>query len=343
MSADPAESNGTQATNSPPKQPTTEASPSKEAKVNRVAALAALSNGNPVLRGMVWAAFAGFCFVLLNTVMRQLAIDLPPIQALFLRYAAGAAVWLPMIIRYGPAQYRSRHMSGQMARGLVHTAGLAIWFTALPHLSLAYTTAIGFTGPIFIMLGAAWLLGERMVAARWLAVGMGFIGVLIIVSPRLTAADPQYSLMMLAAAPVFAGSFLIAKWLTRYDRASVIVFWQSVTVSILSLPFAWWVWEHVTAVQWLWVLLSGGLGSLGHWCLTRAYTIADISAAQPVKFLDLVWATIMGLLIFGDVPAVTTLLGGGLIVIGTIWAARREAAQKLRLQSAFQAKQSQGD
>ncbi|MGH1357758.1 MAG: DMT family transporter [Burkholderiaceae bacterium] len=296
-----------------------------------------------VAKGMIWASVAGLCFVLLNTVMRQMAIDMPPVQALFLRYAAGALVWLPWLIRDGPRQYKSNFFLGQLARGVVHTAGLAIWFTALPHLPLAYTTAIGFTGPIFIMLGASWFLGERMVAARWIAVGLGFVGVLVIVGPKLGAGNAVYSLLMLAAAPVFAGSFLIAKMLTRHDRPEVIVFWQSVWVSLLSLPFAFWLWVEPSPIQWAWVLVAGMLGSLGHWCLTRAYVIADISAAQPVKFLDLVWATGMGFIIFGDTPAVATLLGGALIVIGTIWAARREAAARLPLQSAVHSNPPKGD
>lgn len=296
-----------------------------------------------VARGMLWAATAGLCFVLLNTVMRQMAIDMPPVQAMFLRYAAGALVWLPWLVRDGLGRYKSNYFRGQMARGLVHTAGLAIWFTALPHLPLAYTTAIGFTGPIFIMLGATWFLGERMVAARWIAVGLGFIGVLVIVGPKLGAGNALYSLLMLAAAPVFAGSFLIAKMLTKHDRPEVIVFWQSIWVSVLAAPVALWLWVEPSLVQWGWVIVSGMLGSLGHWCLTRAYVIADISAAQPVKFLDLVWATIMGFVIFGDTPAVATLVGGTLIVIGTIWAARREAASKVPLQSAVHSNPPKGD
>ncbi len=309
----------------------------------REAATGGRLGSSNVARGMLWASCAGLCFVLLNTVMRQMAIDMPPVQAMFLRYAAGALVWLPWLVRDGLGRYKSNYFRGQMARGVVHTAGLAIWFTALPHLPLAYTTAIGFTGPIFIMLGATWFLGERMVAARWIAVGLGFIGVLVIVGPKLGAGNAVYSLLMLAAAPVFAGSFLIAKMLTKHDRPEVIVFWQSVWVSVLASPVAFWLWVEPSLIQWGWVVVSGMLGSLGHWCLTRAYVIADISAAQPVKFLDLVWATIMGFVIFGDTPAVATLVGGTLIVIGTIWAARREAASKVPLQSAVHSNPPKGD
>lgn len=281
------------------------------------------------VRGMLWAASAGLAFALLNTIMRQMSLELSPIQSMFLRYSLGLLVILPLMLRVGLAHYGTRNLKGQIWRGLVHAAGLGLWFTALPHLPLSYTTALGFTGPIFIMLGAAMFLGERMVPARWAAALIGFAGVLVIIGPRLGGgADTLYSLLMLGAAPVFAGSFLIAKWLTRFDKPAAIVAWQSLTVSLFTLPFAIYVWESPTAVQWAWFLVSGALGSLGHWCLTRAYAVADISAAQPVKFLDLVWATLLGLAVFGDVPSLTTLAGGSVIVASTIWIARREATRR---------------
>jgi len=287
---------------------------------------------NTALQGLAWAAAAGFCFAILNTVMRQLAIDLPPVQALFLRYLAGTVVWIPMLMRLGVGHFKSNHITGQLGRSLVHTAGLAVWFIALPNLPLADTTAIGFTQPVFIMLGASLFLGERMVAARWIAVGLGFIGVLIVVGPKMGEADQSYALLMLCSTPLFAGSFLIAKLLTRYDKPSVIVFWQAILVSLLALPFALWVWVEPNAVQWGWVLLAGCLGSFGHWCLTKAYQMADISAAQPVKFLDLVWASLLGYLVFGHAPAIATIIGGVLIIVGTIWAARH-ASGTLPIQS----------
>ena len=295
---------------------------------------------------MVWAAAAGLCFSVLNTVMRQLAIDLPPIQALFLRYIAGLLVWMPMLLRLGVGHFKSNNLSGQIGRGVVHTAGLAVWFIALPNLPLADTTAIGFTMPVFIMLGATLFLGERMVAARWIAVGLGFLGVLIVVGPKMGGSDEAFALLMLCSTPLFAGSFLIAKVLTRYDKPSVIVFWQAMLVSLMALPFAAWVWVAPNLIQWGWVLLAGCLGSFGHWCLTRAYQMADISAAQPVKFLDLVWASMLGFLVFGDAPAIATIVGGVVIVMGTIWAAR-QASSPIPIQSeseaAPQSKSFKGD
>nr|WP_269769489.1 DMT family transporter [Roseomonas rubea] len=271
-------------------------------------------------------ALAGLLFCVLNTIARSLAQDLDPFQTQFLRYLAGFVVLLPLMVRTGLAAWRPHDLKGQGWRGLVHTAGLLMWFWALPHVPLADMTAIGFTGPIFIMAGAVLFLGEPMVRARWVAAGIGFVGVGIVVAPQFTGtAGGTWTLVMLASAPLFAASFLITKALTRRDRPEVIVAWQAITVSVFTLPFALAGWTSPTAAQWGWFLLTGLLGSAGHWCLTEAFRLADMSATQPVKFIDMVWASFLGWVVFAEVPATTTFAGAAVIFAATTWIARREA------------------
>lgn len=280
---------------------------------------------DPNVRGLLWSMAAGLLFVLLNSIMRGLAMELGAFQTQFLRYVMGLAVMLPLVARSGLASYRPRNIPGQFGRGAVHTFGLCLWFIAVPHITLADTTAIGFTTPIFIMVGAALLLRESMRWERWVAASIGFAGVLVVVAPQLTGQGGLYSLVMLASSPVFAASFLITKALTRYERPEVIVVWQSVTVALFSLPLALWDWYAVSGWQWLLFLACGVLGSAGHYCLSRSYAVADISATQSVKFLDLVWATLLGWLVFGDAPSRWTWIGGIVISASTFWIARREA------------------
>ena len=279
---------------------------------------------DPNVRALLWSATAGLLFVVLNSIMRAVALTLDPFQTQFLRYLMGLAVMLPLMARSGLAHYRPKNIAGQFTRGGVHTLGLCLWFTALPHITIADVTAIGFTGPIFIMLGAVLLFKEPMRWERWVAAAIGFGGVLIVVAPKLTGGGGLYNLVMLASSPVFAASFLITKALTRYERPEVIVAWQSITVTLLSLPLALWHWQNPTPAQWLLSLLCGLLGSTAHYCLTRSYATADISATQSVKFLDLVWATLIGWLWFGDAPSRSTLVGGVVIAASTVWIARRE-------------------
>ena len=212
----------------------------------------------------------------------------------------------------------------QFTRGALHMLGLYLWYAALPHIALADTTAIGFTTPIFIMIGAGLFFREPMRWERWLATGIGFGGVLIVVAPKLAGTGGGWPLLMLASAPIFAASFLLTKALTRHESAGVILLWQAISVSLFSLPLAIWHWAPVSPWQWAAFALSGLLGSAGHYCLTRSYAAADISATQSAKFLDLVWSAAIGWLLFADLPSETTLIGGAVICASTLWVARRE-------------------
>ena len=280
---------------------------------------------DPVVKGLLWTSAGGLCLSILNAVMRGMTLQLDPLQAQFLRYAFGLLVMLPLILRAGLRAYVPRQIGGQFLRGAVHTAGLVLWFLALPHIPLADTTAIGFTGPIFIMMGAYLFFKEPMRWDRWLAAGIGFAGVVVVVGPKLSGAGGVYNLVMLASAPLFAASFLLTKGLTRYERVDVIVVWQAITVTLFSLPLALLHWKAPSLVQWGTFFICGILGSAGHYCLTRSFGIADISATQSVKFLDLLWSAMLGWLIFSDTPSQSTLVGGVVICASTLWIARREA------------------
>ena len=280
---------------------------------------------HPSVRGLLWAVASGLLFVLLNTLMRGLSLALSPFQTQFLRYAFGLVVMLPFILRSGIGAYRPHTLRGQFMRGGVHALGLCLWFVAVPHITLADTTALGFTTPIFIMIGAILVLGERLRWERWVAAAIGFAGVLMVVAPKLAGGGGVYLLVMLASSPVFAASFLMTKQLTRFDRAEVIVAWQAITVTLFSLPLALLQWQTPSTLQWGAFLLCGVLGSAGHYCLTRSFTIVDISATQSVKFLELVWAAALGWLVFSDPPSRSTLIGGIVIAGSTLWIARRES------------------
>lgn len=287
-----------------------------------------LSGLSPTTRGILWALGAGLAFQVANASVRALSIAIDPMQAQFLRYFVGILPLLPLIVSAGGLhRLRPESFKGQFWRSGLHTLGLVLWFTALPHMPLADMTAIGFTNPLFVLIGAAWLLKEPMNAARWIAVAVGFAGVLVIVGPGLAGTGGWYNLLMLASAPVFAASFLVTKVLTRRDSAAVIVLWQTLMITALSLPLALPVWQWPTAGQWGLSLIGGVAGTLGHWFLTRSFASADISATQSVKFVDLLWAALLGWLAFGDALQPTTLLGGAVIVASIVLLERYERRQ----------------
>ncbi len=293
----------------------------------RLPALAA-ARLSPPLRGMLWTAAAGLVFTFLNTTLRVLATDIPAFETQFLRYLCGLLVMMPIVLRGGLIAYRPNGLVGQLWRGVVHTSGLMLWFIALPHITLADMTALGFTSPIFVMLGAALVFKEKLRGDRMLAAGIGFAGVLIVLGPNLTGAGGLYNLAMLASSPLFAASFLITKALTKRDRPEVIVVWQAITVALFSLPFAvpGWIWPSWGQLGAF--LICGVLGSTGHYCVNRGLRATDISATQSVKFLDLIWNTASGFVVFADIPARTTFVGALVIFGATTWIARREARRR---------------
>lgn len=289
------------------------------------------ANPAPVVRGMLWMAGTGLLFIILNTTMKKLSHELDPWLVGFLRYLLGAAVMLGPALRLGARELWPKAPKLQFLRGLFHAGGMMLWFAALPLVTLAELTAIGFSGPIFICLGAVLFLHERMSGARWAAVILGFAGVLIVLNPWQAGGFAGVSpgmLMMLASAPIFAGSFLVAKALTRHDRSEVVVLWQHLWVSALLAGFALAYWTAPTADQWALLVLCGVLGAGGHYCMVRAFRVADISAVQSVKFLELVWAAILGWMVFGAVPAGATVAGGLVILAATLLLARHESHRK---------------
>jgi drug/metabolite transporter (DMT)-like permease len=285
---------------------------------------------DPAFRGLLWMLLAGLLFTALSANMRLVAQQLHPFEVQFLRYLIGLAVVVPLFLRGGAGLWRPRSIRGQFTRGALHTVALSLWFLSIPHVSLGDITALGFTTPLFVMLGAVLFLGERLQAARAVAAALGMTGVVIVVWPQLSGQGGIWLLALLSASPIFAASFLITKAQTAYERPEVIVAWQALTVSLLSLPMALVNWQWPTAGQWI-LLAAGGLfGSLGNYALTRALMLMDVSATQTVRFLELVWALLLGWLLFGDSPSRWTVLGGLVICGATVWITRREASGSRR-------------
>lgn len=273
---------------------------------------------------------AGLLYSILNALMRGLTQQIGPLQTLAMVYAVSLLAMAPMMLRRPWRHFWPTNPVAVFARGAVHWLGMCLWFLAVAHITLAETTAIGFTGPIMVMLGAWLFLKEPMRWERWVASGLGLGGVIVVIAPRLSASTGPYSALMLVATAVFAGSFLMSKRLTRTERPVVVVLWQSAIVTLLSAPLGLFGWKALGIMQWLTVAACGMLLLTGNYCVTRAFSAADISASQPARFLDLAWASALGWVLFSEHLELSTVMGGLIILSSTLWIARREGGGRRR-------------
>ena len=279
------------------------------------------------LQGIFWMMATGILFVAVTGIVRHLGTDMSPVQAAFIRYLFGLILLIPVFIRMGELLRPPKVLGLHAARGIIHGIGVMLWFYAMARIPIAEVTALGFTAPIFTTVGAALFLGERLHFYRIGAVLMGFGGAIVVLQPGFQPINIG-SVAQLTAAPLFACSFLIAKRLTNVESSTAIVAYLSVFVTLTLLVPALIVWRTPTLVELAWLFATAACATAGHYTLTQAFRAADITVTQPIQFLQLVWATILGLLLFDEQPEVWTWVGGGMIVASVTFIAHRESRRR---------------
>lgn len=283
-----------------------------------------LDFGSSTVRGIAWMVLSGLLFVFVTGIVRYLGSDIPAIEAAFIRYAFGLLLLGPVLVRVLRARPRAAMVRFHAVRGFVHGFAVMLWFFAMARIPIADVTAIGYTAPIFIALGAGFFLGETLHLRRIAGVVIGFIGTLIIVRPGFETVSPG-QLAQLAAAPLFATSYIIAKKMTAREDPLVIVGMLSLFVTLTLLPGALYSWRQPTVEEVALLGLTACFATAGHWTLTRALRAAPITVTQPISFLQLVWATILGATMFAEPVDIWVVAGGGLIVAAATYISHREA------------------
>ena len=284
---------------------------------------------SPNVQGMIWMAVAGLIFASFMAIVRHVGTSMNPIQVAFMRYGLGLVFMLPFFLKVNLADLRSARFGLHAVRGVMHAIGVMAWFYAMSRIPIAEVTAIGFTAPVFATLGAAFFLGEKVRARRIIAVTVGLLGAVIILRPGVSEIDPG-AIAMLIAAPIFAIADLISKVLTRKETGPAVVAYLSVVVTLTIMGPALYVWRTPSLEEWGLMVLTGGLATLGHLCMVQGVKVAEVSALQPIKFLQLFWAALIGFLIFAEVPGIWTWIGSAVIVASATYIAHREALARRR-------------
>ena len=275
-------------------------------------------------RGIAWMVLTTLLFVAVTGIVRYLGSSLPAVEAAFIRYAFGLALVMPVLVRLRPGLPDGRTMGLFVWRGLAHCVAVMLWFFAMARIPIAEVTAIGYTAPIFVTIGAAVFLGERLQARRIGAIVAGFVGALIILRPGFQDIALG-SLAQLAAAPAFAVSFLLAKKLTARNDPAFIVFMLSAMCTLVLAPGAFYQWRTPALDELYWLALVAVFATAGHYTLTRAFQAAPITVTQPVGFIQLVWAALLGMVAFDEPLDPYVFAGGGLVVAAASYISHREA------------------
>ncbi len=281
---------------------------------------------NPVA-GVFWMVMTGFAFVAVTATVKYVGDSLPAAQAGVMRYALGLLLLGPMVPAMLRARITQRDLHLFTIRGGIHVFGVFLWFYAMTKISIAEVTAMNYLSPVYVTLGAALFLGERLAARRILAILAALVGALIILRPGFREISPGH-LAMLGTAIAFGGSYLMMKRLTDRFEAAVVVFMMSVIVTIGLAPFAWMVWVTPTIAQTAWMFLVAIFATLGHYSMTLAFRAAPVTVTQPVTFLQLIWAAALGVLAFGAPIDPFVVLGGSIILASVSFITWREARLK---------------
>jgi drug/metabolite transporter (DMT)-like permease len=284
---------------------------------------------NNALAGVLWMLMTGFCFVAVTALVKHGAQALPAAESAFLRYLLGLAFIFPMIGPMRRARLTTRQYRLFAMRGAAHTVGVILWFYAMTRITIAEVTAMNYMTPIYITLGAALFLGEKLALRRIVAILMAFAGALIILRPGFREITDGH-IGMIGTAMFFAVSYLTAKRMADEVPALVVVGMLSVTVTIGLFPFALAVWRTPTPEELFWMFLVASFATLGHYTMTRAFAAAPVTVTQPITFLQLVWSVILGATLFAEPADAWVILGGTVILASATFITIRETMLKRR-------------
>lgn len=283
-------------------------------------------------------------FIAMASLIKATAQHVPPGQAVFFRSFFAIPVilvWLSLRkeihLGVGTGNY-----IGHFWRGLMGVMSMGLGFAGLGYLPLPEVTAIGYASPLLVVVFAAMFLSEKVGVWRLGAVGLGMIGVLIVVAPRLSVgsdasdAEKLGAMLVLGAALFSALAQVFVSKLVQTERTATIVFWfsfNSAALALLTLPFGWVMPSPLEAGL---LVMAGLLGGVGQILLTSSYREADASVVAPFEYASILFALGIGYVVFDEAPTLTMLAGASLVVMAGILIIWRE--RKLGLERARQRK-----
>lgn len=263
-------------------------------------------------------------FGLMAVTIRLASQTLDTFEVAFFRNLFGLLALLPLLRGRVRETLRTTQLPRYFLRSAIGVGSMLCGFWAIGHLPLAQAVSLSYSTPLFVTIAAVLFLHERVRARRWAAVAIGFAGVLVIVRPG-SAHFSAATLVAVAAAVLSAVVAIQIKQLSRVDSADTIVLWTYLFWVPISLVPALFVWQWPQGIAWVWVALTGALGTGGQLLWTRALRLGDVSALTPISFMQLPIVAFAGWLLFDEAIGRTTVLGAAIIFAANAYIAHREA------------------
>ncbi len=280
----------------------------------------------------IWLMVATtFVFSVQDGVSRHLAGQYNTYMVVMIRYWFFAAFVIAIAARSPGGLRKAAHSRKpllQAFRALLLVAEICVTVQSFVLLGLTETHAIFISYPLLIAALSGPILGETVGWRRWVAVAIGFVGVLIILQPGLTVFQPA-AIIPLIAAFMFALYGLLTRYVARYDSTATSFFWTGTVGAISVTAVGLWFWEPMSGADWVWMGALCLLAVLGHWLLIKCYEVAEASAVQPFAYLQLVFASSIGIFFFGETLRWNVALGGAVVVLAglfTLWRSRTKPA-----------------
>ena len=273
--------------------------------------------------GLVLMGLGMFLFSAVDTMAKFLTDDLHPWQIVWTRQLGLLVAALVLLAISGRALLKTQHLKLQIARGLVAVCSASAFIFALRHVALADAVAISFVAPFMVTLMASFILREPVGLRRWIAVTLGFVGTLIILRPGMGVIHPS-AILVIVAAFFFACRQIISRAIADTDATGTTVFYTAIIgVAVLSLPLPF-VWVTPSS-QTVWILLAlAALAAVAEIFVIKALEVAMAVVVAPVHYTLILWGTLYGWLVFGQLPDLWTWVGAAIVVATGLYTLRRE-------------------
>ena len=278
--------------------------------------------------GILMMLSATLVFAAQDAISRYMAEQYPVLMVVMIRYWAFAAFVVVIAVRSAGGlrhAVATRQPGVQILRGLLLAGQICLMVLSFVTLGLAAAHAVFTAYPLIVAALSGPLLGEKVGWRRWTAILVGFAGILVILQPGGGVWQPA-ALIPLAAATGFALYSLLTRYVARDDSAAVSFFWTGVTGAVVMTGAGIWVWVPMAPPDMGWMAVLCCTGILGHWLVIRCYEVAEASAVQPFAYVQLVWATTLGVLLFDETLYANTVVGAVLVVAAglfTLWRQRQ--------------------